>query len=250
MKYQRKCILVVDDEADIVKLIETILHKEGYSCVRTAHTGKAALHILSTQKIDLVLLDIMLPDSSGIDICREIRRKSIMPIIFLTAKDNEIDIVLAIETGGDDYITKPFSPKELVSRIGAQFRREELITNKLGEGTPPVYKFDHFIVDAEKCIVEHNGEEVLLTAKEYQLLLFFIENKNVLLTKGRLYEEVWGDSNKGTDNTLMVHISRLREKLELYPSKPQYIKTYIGLGYKFVMEESYEKQADPKIHRL
>lgn len=241
MKYQRKCILVVDDEADIVKLIETILHKEGYSCVRTAHTGKAALHILSTQKIDLVLLDIMLPDSSGIDICREIRRKSIMPIIFLTAKDNEIDIVLAIETGGDDYITKPFSPKELVSRIGAQFRREELITSKLEVGGSKVYRFDHIVVDTEKCIVENNGEEVLLTAKEYQLLLFFIENKNVLLTKNRLYEEVWGESNKVTDNTLMVHISRLREKLELYPSKPQFIKTYIGLGYKFIMEESNEK---------
>lgn len=241
MRYQKKCILIVDDEADIVKLIETILHKEGYSCVRTAHTGKAALHILATQKIDLVLLDIMLPDSSGIDICRDIRRKSIMPIIFLTAKDNEIDTVLAIETGGDDYITKPFSPKELVSRIGAQFRREELITSKLGEGASKIYRFDHFVVDPEKCKVENNGEEVILTAKEYQLLLFFIENKNVLLTKGRLYEEVWGESNKGTDNTLMVHISRLREKLELYPSKPQYIKTYIGLGYKFVMEERNEK---------
>lgn len=241
MRYQKKKILIVDDEADIVKLIETILQKEGYSCVRTAHTGKAALQILATQKIDLVLLDIMLPDLSGIDICREIRRKSIMPIIFLTAKDNEIDTVLAIETGGDDYITKPFSPKELVSRIGSQFRREELITNKLGEGTAPIYRFDRFIVDPQKGTVNIGGEEVLLTAKEYQLLLYFIENKNVLLTKGRLYEEVWGDSNKGSDNTLMVHISRLREKLELYPSKPQYIKTYIGLGYKFVMEERNEK---------
>jgi DNA-binding response OmpR family regulator len=164
-----------------------------------------------------------------------------MPIIFLTAKDNEIDTVLAIETGGDDYITKPFSPKELVSRIGAQFRREELIASKFEEDAPKIYRFDRFVVDNEKCKVEQNGEEVLLTAKEYQLLMFFIENKNVLLTKGRLYEEVWGDSNKGTDNTLMVHISHLREKLELYPSKPQYIKTYIGLGYKFVMEERNEK---------
>jgi len=241
MRYQNKCILIVDDEADIVKLIETILIKEGYSCVRTAHTGKDALQIIDTQQIDLVLLDIMLPDSSGIDICREIRKNSIVPIIFLTAKDNETDIVLAIETGGDDYITKPFSPKELVSRMGAQFRREELITRKFGEGSSPIYRFDRFVVDTEKCIVEQNGEEVLLTAREYRLLLFFIENRNVLLTKRRIYEEVWGDSNSGADNTLMVHICRLREKLELYPSKPQYIKTYIGLGYKFVMEERNEK---------
>lgn len=241
MKYQTKRILIVDDEKDLVTLIETILRKEGYHYVHSAQTGKEALDILSAHTIDLIILDIVLSDSNGIDLCKEIRRKSIVPIIFLTARDNEIDTVMSIEAGGDDYITKPFSPKELISRIGAQFRREELIISRYSQGTPATYHFNHIVVDPKQCLVTNRGEKVSLTAREYQLLLFFLENKDVVLTKRRLYEEVWGEPGKDMDNTLMVHISRLRDKLELFPSKPQYIKTYIGLGYKFVMEESNEK---------
>ncbi|MDD2371082.1 MAG: response regulator transcription factor [Firmicutes bacterium] len=234
--YNDKKILIVDDEKDIVKLLETVLIKEGFTNIFTAYNGADALKIIQNNKIDLYLLDIMLPDMNGLDICREIRNVSITPIIFLSAKGDEIDRVLGISLGGDDYITKPFSTREVMSRINSQFRREEMIKAAMSSNNENELSFFDIVIDKRSGTVKKAGKIVKMTAKEFKLLLYLTENHDILMDKQHLMDYVWGDSYDGMDNTLMVHVSRLREKLEDNPSQPRMIKTYKGLGYKFVLE--------------
>lgn len=239
--YTDKKILIVDDEKDIVKLLETVLIKEGFQNIFTAHTGKDALRIIQNNKMDLYLLDIMLPDMNGLDICKEIRNVSITPIIFLSAKGDEIDRVLGISLGGDDYITKPFSPREVISRINAQFRREEMIRAAMTNNDEHELSFFDINIDRKSGMVKKAGKVVKMTAKEFKLLLYMVDNHDILMDKQHLMDYVWGDCYDGLDNTLMVHVSRLREKLEDNPAQPRMIKTYKGLGYKFVLENEDEE---------
>lgn len=234
--YSEKKILIVDDEKDIVRLLETVLTKEGFLNIFTAYNGTDALKIIEKNKIDLYLLDIMLPDMNGLDICREIRKVSITPIIFLSAKGDEIDRVLGLSLGGDDYITKPFSTREVISRINSQFRREEMIKLAMSSNNEHELSFFDIVLDKKSGTVKKAGKNVKMTAKEFKLLLYLTENHDILMDKQHLMDYVWGDSYEGLDNTLMVHVSRLREKLEDNPAQPRMIRTYKGLGYKFVLE--------------
>lgn len=239
--YTDKTILIVDDEKDIVQLLLTVLQKEGFNNILSAHTGKEALHLIKNNKIDLYLLDIMLPDMNGLDICKEIRNISITPIIFLSAKSEEWDRILGLSLGGDDYITKPFSPREVISRINAQFRREEMIKEAMSENNENELSFFDINIDRKSGMVRKSGRPVKMTAKEFKLLLYLVDNHDLLMDKQHLMDYVWGDSYEGLDNTLMVHMSRLREKLEDNPAQPRMIKTYKGLGYKFILENEDEE---------
>ncbi|KAF0092424.1 MAG: two component transcriptional regulator winged helix family [Fusobacteria bacterium] len=239
--YIKKKILIVDDEKDIVKILETVLKNEGFQNIFTAHTGKEALNISKNNQIDLFLLDIMLPDMNGLEICKEIRKIYISPIIFLSAKSDEVDRVLGISLGGDDYITKPFSPREVISRINSQFRREELIRKAITNNDGDEFSFFDIHIDRKSGTVRKAGKLVKMTAKEFKLLLYLADNHDILMDKQHLMDFVWGDCYEGFDNTLMVHVSRLREKLEDNPAQPKMIKTYKGLGYKFVLENEDEK---------
>ncbi|WP_257349898.1 response regulator transcription factor [Pseudalkalibacillus decolorationis] len=229
-----KKILLVDDEEDIVNMLETVLYKEGFRTIYKAMEGLDAVQLCKEKNPDLIVLDIMLPDIDGLEVCRRIREFSYAPIIFLSVKTDDVDKLLGLGIGGDDYVTKPFSPKEVAFRIKAQFRRTQYlgnrITTKPSIPTPP--KVGPIEIDPNKGEVTLDGKLVTLTAKEYQLLLYMAENTNRILSKQRICEQVWGEDYLGYDNTIMVHIRHLREKLEADPGKPIFIKTIKGLGYK------------------
>lgn len=239
--YIEKKILIVDDEKDIVKLLKTVLKNEGFQNIFTADTGKDAMRIVKNNNIDLYLLDIMLPDMNGLELCKEIRKVYISPIIFLSAKSDEVDRVLGISLGGDDYITKPFSPREVISRINSQFRREELIRKAMTDNAVDEFSFFDIHIDRKSGTVKKAGKVIKMTAKEYKLLQYLVDNHDILMDKQHLMDFVWGDCYDGFDNTLMVHVSRLREKIEDNPAQPKIIKTYKGLGYKFVLENEDEE---------
>jgi len=224
-------ILLVDDEEDILDIIETVLKCEGFSRILKANNGKNALHICKEKNPDIIVLDIKLPDIDGYEICRRIREFSTVPIIFVSAKKDEVDKLLSFALGGDDYITKPFSAKELAYRIKAIIRREQIYSKV--EINDSINVNDLEIV-AEECVVRKNGKHIQLTAKEFSLLLYFVENRNIVLSKSRIIDSVWGSEYDGYDNTLMVHIRKLREKIEDDAANPQYIKTVKKLGYKFI----------------
>ncbi|WP_285768767.1 response regulator transcription factor [Peribacillus sp. SI8-4] len=222
-------ILIIDDEEDLARLMETVLHKEGMANILTAGTVADGWARFQEFGPDLVLLDIMLPDGEGYDLCRRIREVSNVPILFLSAKDEEIDKLLGLAIGGDDYITKPFSPKEVAYRVKAQLRRagfsdEKNVTRNLVAGP--------FELSANETELKKDGKSIKLTAKEIGLMGCFIRHPNQILSKETLFEHVWGDEFFGSDNTVMVHIRRLREKIEADPSKPAFIITVKGLGYK------------------
>lgn len=234
-----KKILLIDDEKDILNLLETVLIKEGFKEIYKAENGNKGIELCEKVNPDIIVLDIMLPDIDGYEVCKRIREFSMCPIIFLSAKSDDVDKLLGLGIGGDDYVTKPFSPKEIAFRIKAHFRRLEhmqLIGNeKKSDDNKEVFKFKDIEIDENKAEVKKSGEVLNLTAKEYQLLLHLVKNSNMILSKNSLIENIWGSEYEGYDNTLMVHIRHLREKLEDDPSKPQHILTFKGLGYKFVM---------------
>ena len=230
-----KKILLIDDEKDITDLIEDVLLKEGFKNIIKAHCGLDGINMCRIEKPDIVVLDIMLPDIDGIEVCRSIREFSYCPILFLSAKNTDVDKIVGLSIGGDDYITKPFSPREIAFRIKAQFRRigySEEIKNSTADDNNIV--IGSITIDKSNCQVYKNDEEVKLTAKEYKLFLYLAENPNKIVSKERLCEVVWGEEYLGYDNTVFVHIRHLREKLEENPSKPKIIVTIVGLGYKLV----------------
>lgn len=230
-----KKILLIDDEKDITNLVEDILLKEGFKNILKTYCGLDGIAICRNEKPDAVVLDIMLPDIDGIEVCKKIREFSYCPILFLSSKNSDIDKILGLSMGGDDYITKPFSPREIAFRIKAQLRRQQyagIIEVKDSENE--LIKLGSITVDELHSQVYKNEKEIILTAKEYQLLLYLAENPNKIVNKERLCEVVWGEDYLGYDNTISVHIRHLREKLEDNPSKPELIVTIIGLGYKLV----------------
>jgi len=233
-----KKILLVDDEVDILNLLETVLKKEGFNNIHKATLGSEAIKICEKNPPDLIVLDIMLPDIDGFEVCRRLREFTLVPIIFLSAKDEDVDKLLGLGIGGDDYITKPFSPKEVAFRIKAHFRRNEYFNLKSQCHQKRTIRFGDIEIDEEKAEVRKKNEPVVLTLKEYNLLLYLAQNPNKILSKSQILDKVWGNDFEGYDNTLMVHIRHLRQKLEDDPANPKYIITVKGLGYKLVVEDN------------
>jgi phosphate regulon transcriptional regulator PhoB len=229
-----KHILVVDDEADLVELVSYNLRKEGF-IVESASDGESALKIIKNGKYDLLILDLMLPGIQGIELCRIVRndpKNSGLPIIMLTAKGEEIDRIVGLEMGADDYITKPFSPRELVARVKAVLRRftEKPVTEK-------IMKIGDIEIDSERYTVTVRGKPVKLSATEYKLLLFLAERRGKVFSRGQLLDAVWRDEAFVEPRTVDVHIRRLRSNIEADPAKPRYIKTLRGIGYLFNEEK-------------
>ncbi|RFZ77946.1 DNA-binding response regulator [Lacrimispora amygdalina] len=224
-------ILLVDDERDIVNLIQEVLQQDGFHVIEKAYTGLEALRICREFQPDVVVLDVMLPDFDGLEVCRKIREFSYCSILFLSSKNDDIDKILGLSCGGDDYITKPFSPREVVFRIKAQLRRQQYQAAP-GLGNVVILNAGSLTLDKESCRVYKSGQEINLTGREFLLLSYLMENTDKIISKERLYEQVWGDYSSICDNTIMVHIRHIREKIEDTPSNPQQLITVKGLGYK------------------
>ena len=224
-------ILIVEDESSFSEALSFLLGKEGFESV-IAETGKVALEEFKKSQFDLILLDLMIPEVSGIDVCRAIRTTSSVPIIMLTAKDSEVDKVVGLELGADDYVTKPYSSRELVARIKAVLRRgsSEETPNPSEAG---IHAVAGIRMDIERHQVTVNGNPIQLPLKEFELLEFLLRNEGRVLTRGQLIDRVWGGDYYGDTKTLDVHIKRLRSKIEVDPANPVLIQTIRGLGYKF-----------------
>ncbi|MGL5346843.1 MAG: response regulator transcription factor [Peptostreptococcaceae bacterium] len=230
-------ILIVDDEIEILKLLKMVLTKEGFENIYTAQNGKEAIKLFEEISPDLAILDVMLPDMEGYDICKIIRKTSNIPILFLSAKGDELDRIMGLAIGADDYITKPFSPKEVALRVKIQLTKSMMINNNVKSKDNSKIIATPFEIDEEKMEVRKNGEVVELKAKEYKMFVYMLKHKNQIISKDRFCDEVWGEDYIGFDNTIMVHIRKLREKLEDNPSKPEYILTVKGLGYKLQIKD-------------
>lgn len=224
-------ILIVEDEQSFSEALSFLLTKEGFT-VSVAENGRAALEIFKSEPFDLVLLDLMIPEVSGTEVCRAIRATSSVPIIMLTAKDSEIDKVVGLELGADDYVTKPYSSRELVARIKAVLRRGASEESK-GSAYSGLISAAGIEIDIERHQVTNMGMQVSLPLKEFELLEFLMRNAGRVLTRGQLIDRVWGGDYYGDTKTLDVHIKRLRSKLEADPANPKLIQTIRGLGYKF-----------------
>ncbi|MEN9711362.1 MAG: hypothetical protein RL441_1354 [Actinomycetota bacterium] len=223
-------VLVVEDEESFSEAIAFMLGKEGFA-VTVAETGPDALETFEKQGADLILLDLMLPGMSGTEVCRTIRQKSNVPIIMVTAKADEIDKIVGLEIGADDYVTKPFSSRELVARIRAVLRRHvEVVIDDLDAS---VLEVGPVRMDIDRHQVTVRGELVSLPLKEFDLLELLMRNNGRVLTRGQLIDRVWGSDYVGDTKTLDVHIKRLRSKIESDPAEPTHILTVRGLGYKF-----------------
>ncbi|MCG7278815.1 response regulator transcription factor [Corynebacterium imitans] len=217
-------ILVVDDDPAINEMLTIVLEAEGFD-TSSVQDGAEAVEAFHTYDPDLVLLDLMLPGVNGIDICREIRRTSAVPIVMLTAKTDTVDVVLGLESGADDYITKPFKPKELIARIRARLRRAD-------DEPAEVLKIGDLTIDVPQHMVSRGDEEIALTPLEFDLLLEMARKPNQVHTRDELLETVWGYRNASDTRLVNVHVQRLRSKIELDPEHPEIILTVRGLGYK------------------
>ncbi|HEY8452415.1 MAG: response regulator transcription factor [Micromonosporaceae bacterium] len=222
-------VLVVEDEESFSDALSYLLRREGFE-VSVAATGPEALAEFDRTGADVVLLDLMLPEMSGTEVCRQLRTRSQVPIIMVTARDSEIDKVVGLELGADDYVTKPYSPRELVARVRAVLRRRRA---EATEATDSVLSAGPVRMDVDRHVVTVNGEPVQLPLKEFDLLELLLRNAGRVLTRGQLIDRVWGADYVGDTKTLDVHIKRLRSKIEPEPSSPRYIVTVRGLGYKF-----------------
>ncbi len=229
LNMERK-ILVVDDEKPIVDILKFNLEKEGFE-VLTADNGASALETALSQNPDLMLLDIMLPKMDGFDVCRKVREKSNVPIIMITARDEEVDKVLGLELGADDYITKPFSVRELIARVKANMRR--VSTDVAADTDDKISVGENFIINATRYEAVKNGEVLDLTLREYELLKFLVTQPNRIFTREALLSSVWGYEFYGDVRTVDVTVRRLREKIEDDSSNPTYILTKRGVGYYF-----------------
>ena len=221
-------ILVVEDEASFSDALAYLLGREGFEVI-VAETGTDAVAEFERQGADLILLDLMLPGLSGTEVCRQIRTKSQVPIIMLTAKDSEVDKVVGLELGADDYVTKPYSSRELVARIRAVMRRH----GEDDQAADGVLAAGPVRIDVERHKVTVNNEEVGFPLKEFELLEFLVRNSGRVLTRSQLIDRVWGSDYFGDTKTLDVHVKRLRSKIESDPANPVFIQTVRGLGYKF-----------------
>ena len=221
-------VLVVEDEPMVAEVVERYLRRDGYE-VQTVATGPAALDEFSRFRPDLVVLDLMLPGLDGREVCRRIRARSQTPVIMLTARGEEVDKLVGLELGADDYVTKPFSPRELAARVKAVLRRAALAPNNENE----TFQFDSLRVDATTRTVEDARGPVQLTAREFDLLHYLASHPSHVFTRGQLMDAVWDYEFAGDASTVTVHMRRLRAKIEADPSRPRHLKTVWGVGYKF-----------------
>jgi len=222
-------ILLVEDEASLHEPLSFLLRREGYD-VAVAESGTEALDLFDRNGADLVLLDLMLPGIPGTEVCRQIRMTSTVPIIMLTAKDSEVDIVVGLELGADDYVTKPYSTRELLARIRAVLRRNAANEDEEEDG---VIEVGEIRMDIERHTVSVRGELTPMPLKEFELLEYLMRNSGRVLTRGQLIDRVWGPDYYGDTKTLDVHIKRIRSRIEEQPSSPQRLVTVRGLGYRF-----------------
>lgn len=222
-------ILIVEDEEALSDPLAFLLGREGFQTI-VVDNGLDALPVFDREGADLVLLDVMLPGMSGMEVCRKLREVSSVPIIMLTAKDSELDKVLGLELGADDYVTKPYSARELIARIRAVLRRHSAETDS---ATESVLQGGPVRMDIDRHVVTVNGEEISMPLKEFELLEILLRNVGRVMTRGQLIERVWGADYVGDTKTLDVHIKRLRSKIEPDSSAPKYVVTVRGLGYKF-----------------
>lgn len=221
----RKKILIIEDDRDLAKMIETYLTRGEYDSV-ICRRGGDALRIVNQYEPDMVLLDLMLPELDGLEILKQIRAISTLPVIIISAKETEVDRIVGLKLGADDYLTKPFSIKELVVRVEALFRRMNYLTEPVNHS---VLYFDDIAMDLSSRIVTKNGEIVHLTLKEFDVLTFLVKHARQVLSKEKIYDHVWGLNEFGDINTVVIHIQKLREKLALAP----FITTIRGVGYRF-----------------
>ena len=227
----RKKILLVDDEQDILEIISYNLEKEGYEII-TAYDGEDALKKALNEQLELIILDIMLPSMDGFEICKRVREKSSVPIIMVTAKEEEVDKILGLELGADDYITKPFSIRELVARVKANVRRQEMNINA-DQQEKEIIKNKDLSIDLMKYEVKKGSTSIDLTVREFELLKFLAKQKDQVFSREQLLERVWGYEYYGDIRTVDVTVRRLREKVEDDSSNPTYIMTKRGVGYYF-----------------
>ncbi len=222
-------VLVVDDERVVTEVVEKYLRLEGYD-VTAASDGEEALRLAQEWAPDLIVLDLMLPKLDGLEVCRRLRRDSEVPIIMLTARGDPTDRIVGLELGADDYVAKPFSPRELVARVKSVLRRASTGPTIGSGGT---VRFDNLTVNPQTRVVTRSGEEVHLTGKEFDLLFFLASNAGMVFSREQLMDQAWDYTYAGDTSTVTVHIRRLREKVEVDPVKPRYVKTVWGVGYKF-----------------
>lgn len=223
-------VLVVEDEQSLREPLVYLLAKEGFETLE-AEDGQKAIELFDKGGIDLILLDLMLPGISGNEVCRIIRQTSQVPIIMITAKDSEIDKVVGLEIGADDYVTKPYSTRELLARMKAVLRRQGQAVS--ANSAPGILEAGSVRMDLDRHIVEVNGEKIAMPLKEFELLELLMENVNRVLTRGQIIDRVWGANYFGDTKTLDVHIKRIRSKIEDDPARPEHLLTVRGLGYKF-----------------
>ncbi|MCT1491810.1 response regulator transcription factor [Corynebacterium sanguinis] len=225
-------ILIVEDEESLADPLAYLLRKEGFEAI-VAPDGQSALSEFDSNSVDLVLLDLMLPGMSGTDVCKKIRATSAVPIIMVTARDSEIDKVVGLELGADDYVTKPYSSRELIARIRAVLRRGPEVAVEELEADERILEGGRVRMDVTRHTVFVDGEPVSMPLKEFDLLEYLLRNAGRVLTRGQLIERIWGADYVGDTKTLDVHVKRLRTKIEAAPSRPTQLVTVRGLGYKF-----------------
>lgn len=224
-------ILVVDDDKEIVNAIEIYLKKEGYHIIK-AYNGEQALQQLEKEPIHLIILDIMMPKKDGIETLQEIRKDKTIPIIMLSAKSEDYDKIEGLNTGADDYITKPFNPLELIARVNSNIRRYTQLGAMKQESNKNIYKTGELILNDESKQVIAEGKEIKLTATEFKILKFLIKNKGKVFSISQIYENVWNEESYAAENIIAVHIRHIREKIEINPKEPKYLKVIWGIGYK------------------
>ena len=223
-------VLVCDDDKEIVDAIEIYLQQEGFD-VAKAYDGEQALEAMKTNKIDLIVIDVMMPKMDGIHATLQIRKESSIPIIFLSAKTEDADKILGLNVGADDYVTKPFNPLELVARVKSQIRRSTTFSNVAMPGET-AYEAGGLVINDDLKKVTVDGEEIKLTPIEYNILLLLVKNKGKVYSISQIYESIWNEEAIGADNTVAVHIRHIREKIEINPKEPRYLKVVWGIGYK------------------
>ena len=224
-------ILVCDDDKEIVDAIDIYLSQEGYHILK-AYDGLQAIEIMKKEEVHLILLDIMMPNLDGIRATRKIRETSSVPIIMLSAKSEDVDKILGLNIGADDYITKPFNPLELIARVKSQLRRYTQLGNLATEEKEAVYVCGGLVVNDDLKTVTVDGEPVKSTPIEYNILVLLIKNQGKVFSIEQIYENIWNEEAIGADNTVAVHIRHIREKIEINPREPRYLKVVWGIGYK------------------
>ena len=224
-------VLVCDDDREIVEAIEIYLSQEGYKVLK-AYDGEEALKVLDREKVDLLIIDVMMPKLDGIRATLKIREKKNMPIIILSAKSEDADKILGLNVGADDYMTKPFNPLELTARVKSQLRRYTQLGSTIDKSNQAVYAVGGLSIDDEQKEVTVDGEPVRLTPIEYNILLLLVKNQGKVFSIDQIYESIWNEDAIGVDNTVAVHIRHIREKIEINPTEPRYLKVVWGVGYK------------------